>query len=136
MLFEYPEGNFTKYEAWIDLLIIVNHKDKKVFTGSDTTICKRGQTITSQMKLMTRWGWSKSKLIKFLKVLKKESMIDFKSTTKKTTITVINYIDYQDFEAIEGIKKDHRKTIESLQKDFKKTIKRLQKDTNNKDNTK
>ena len=129
----YPKNNFTKYEAWIDLLLMVNHKDNKVFNGVDTEICKRGETFTSQKKLMSRWGWSKSKLIKFLEVLRKEKMIEYKSCTKKTTLKVLNFVDYQDFESIEKLKKDHKKTVERLQKDFKKTLERLQKDTNNND---
>lgn len=135
----YPVDVFTKYEAWIDLLLMVNYSEQKVFTGSDMHLCNIGETITSQQKLMNRWGWSKSKLIKFLKVLEKDSMIAYKSDSKKTSIIVNNYEQYQDFGGIDEIKKDHKKTVESLQKDFKKTIeeltKRLQKDTNNKGNT-
>ena len=135
----YPIGIFTKYEAWIDLLLMVNHEEKKVFDGADMQSCEKGETITSQLKLMKKWSWSKSKLLKFLKVLKSDQMIDYRATTKKTTIKILNFHSYQDFEAISKIKKDHRKTVESLEKDYKKTIEdlteRLQKDTNNKDNT-
>jgi len=83
---------------------------------------------------MSRWGWSKSKLIKFIKVLEKDSMLVYKSDSKKTSIKLVNFIDYQDFEDIEKLKKDHRKTVESLQKDLKKSAESLQKATNNKEN--
>lgn len=128
----YPHDRpFTKYEAWVDLILMVNHSEKDVFSGEDLVKCKRGETITSQKKLMLRWSWSKSKLIKFLEVLKKDSMLTYKSDSKKTTIKLVNFIDYQDFEEIEKLKKDHRKTVESLQKDLKKLSERLQKATNN-----
>ena len=120
----YPsDRTFTKYEAWIDILLMVNHSDKKVFNGSDTEICESGQVFTSQKKLMSKWKWSKSKLISFLKVLEKEQMIVLETTTKKTIIKVVNFQLYQDF-----------KIIDKTKKDFKKTSKRLQKATNNNDN--
>jgi hypothetical protein len=131
----YPTNRiFTKYEAWIDLILSVNYSDKKVFFNEDIILCKQGEIITSQKKLMEKWKWSKSKLIKFLKVLKKESMIEYFSDSKKTTIKVLNYINYQDFEQVEKNKKDRKKTVESPQKDFKKTVESFQKDTNNKNN--
>lgn len=131
----YPlDRTFTKYEAWIDILLTVNHSDKKVFNGSDTEICEAGQIFTSQKKLMSKWKWSKSKLISFLKVLEKEQMIVLKTTTKKTTIKVVNFQSYQDFRGSDKIKKDRKKTAKRPQKDFKKTSKRLQKATNNNDN--
>jgi hypothetical protein len=124
----YPSNRaFTKFEAWIDIMLTVNHSDKDVLLGAELVKCNRGQKITSQAKLMKRWGWSKSKLLKFLDVLKSDSMINYKSDPKKTTITVLNYSGYQDFKKIEDIKKDYEKTIKDL-------TKRLEKDTNNNDN--
>jgi len=120
----YPSGRaFTKYEAWIDLLLMVNHKDKEVFHGEDLVVCKRGEVITSQQKLMNKWGWSKSKLIKFLSVLEKDRMLAQKRDSKKTTISIVNYIDYQSFMSDDEIKKDRRKTVERPQTDHKQEVK-------------
>lgn len=133
----YPKDIFTKYEAWIDLLLIINYEENKTFTGFDLEVCYPGETITSQQKLMKKWGWSKSKLLKFLEVLKKDHMLDFKSDNKKTTIKILNFKKYQDFAGIQKLKKDHKKTVEKLQKDYEKTIEdlteKLQKATNNKE---
>lgn len=113
---------FTKYEAWIDLLLMVNFEEKKVFIGEDLFDCKRGEIITSQLKLMKRWKWSKSKLLKFFNVLENDKMCAIKSDNKKTTINICNYINYQDFKNINKNKKTAIKTDDD-------TTKRLQKDT-------
>ena len=114
---------FSKFEAWVDILLSANHKDKKFLHGNQTIEVERGSFITSELKLMSRWGWSKTKLRAFLCLLENEQMIVKKSDNKKTTLTVVNYGLYQD-----------KETEEEPQKDFKKTSKEPQKDTNNNDN--
>ena len=119
----YPKDRiFTKYEAWIDLLLMVNFEEKKVFIGEDIFDCKRGEIITSQLKLMKRWKWSKSKLLKFFSVLENDKMCAIKSDNKKTAINICNYINYQDFKNISKNKKTTKKTVDD-------TTERLQKDT-------
>ena len=114
---------FSKLEAWFDILFMANHKDNKFILGNELMNVKRGSFITSELKLMERWKWSKSKVRSFLIILQKDKMIIKKSDNKKTTLTVLNYNDYQDF-----------KTTKEHQTDFKPTSKGLQKDTNNNDN--
>ena len=119
----YPTNRpFTKYEAWIDLLLMVNFEDKKVFIGEDLCDCLKGEIITSQLKLMNKWKWSKSKLLKFFSVLENDKMCAIKRDNKKTTIKLCNYINYQDFKEISKNKKTAKKTVDD-------TTERLQKDT-------
>lgn len=119
----YPKNRpFTKYEAWIDLLLTVNYEDKKVFSGEDLCDCSKGEIITSQLKLMNRWKWSKSKLLKFFSVLESDKMCAIKRDNKKTSIKLCNYINYQDFKEIAKKKKTAKKTVDD-------TTERLQKDT-------
>jgi hypothetical protein len=127
----YPQNReFTKFEAWIDLLLMVNHQDNKMYDGYDVELCKKGETITSLSKLMFKWKWSKSKLMRFLEVLKKDTMIDFFSDSKKTTIKVCNYTTYQDFRQIAEIKKTAKRPLT----DRRETADRPLTDTNNNDN--
>lgn len=86
---------FTKLEAWIDLLFEVNHKDNKFLLGSELVYVKRGSTITSKRKLSEKWKWSTNKVETFLKNLKVDGMLSYKSDTKKTVITIENYEKYQ-----------------------------------------
>ena len=62
---------FSKGQAWIDLIIMANHKDNKFPLGDKVVTVERGSLITSEVKLMERWGWSKSKVRLFLNQLQK-----------------------------------------------------------------
>ena len=97
----------TKFEAWIDLLLMANHKDKKINFGNNVITVKRGQKITSILDLSKRWKWSRDKVKNFLILLQNDSIIEFKSDNKKTTITIINYDTYQN----DNIQKRHQSDI-------------------------
>lgn len=114
---------FAKGQAWLDLLLLASHNDKEFLFGNQIVKNEVGSFITSELKLMERWGWSKTKVRAFLKLLQDEKMIVKKSDNKKTAITIVNYSVYADYE-----------TAKELQKDNKKTAKELQKDTINNDN--
>lgn len=86
---------YSKAEAWIDLLLSVNHTEAKVLIKSCVYHVKRGQTIMSLGTLSTRWNWNKSKTRRFLKFLESESMIELKNELKTTRVTICKYDDYQ-----------------------------------------
>lgn len=119
----WEERPFSKGQAWIDLLMSANHCDRKILLGNELIEVKAGSFITSELKLMDKWGWSKSKVRNFLDGLQSDGMIVKKSDKKKTTIIVENYSVYQDSQTTERPLEDHGKTTE-----------RPQKDTNNNDN--
>jgi len=86
---------FTKGQAWIDLILLVNHEDNEFLHGNQITMVKRGSRITSIKKLADRWGWSRKKVFDFLNVLEKEQMLVKNSNTKETLVTIVKYEDYQ-----------------------------------------
>lgn len=108
---------FSKFEAWIDMLMMANHKDNKFVLGNELVEVKRGQFVTSELKLMERWGWGKSKLRSFLEILEKDGMIVKISDRKKTTITICNYSVYQDVETENRPQTDHDQTDSRLSSD-------------------
>lgn len=114
---------FSKAEAWIDILLSANHTTTDVLLGNELINVQRGSFITSEVKLMKRWKWSKGKVRAFLLLLDTQHMVYKTTDTKKTTLTVVKYEDYQD-----------SKTAKGLRADFKQTSKRHQTDTNNNDN--
>jgi DNA-binding transcriptional regulator YhcF (GntR family) len=116
---------FTKFEAWIDLLLEVNHKDNKFMLGNDLIEVKRGQTITSIRQLCERWNWSNSKVTKFLKMLESDEMLKVKSDTKKTVITIDNYDIYQVQDTEETTDKRHTHDSEATQKHTNKNDKNV-----------
>lgn len=91
----WQEKPYDKAHAWLDLLLSANHQDKKIVFDSNLVDVKRGEFITSIRKLCERWGWSNSKVKKFLETLQLDGMITYKSDTKKTTINIVNYNVYQ-----------------------------------------
>lgn len=87
---------YCKAQAWIDLLMMANYEDKRImFEGQLITIGK-GQHMTSLTKLAERWGWSRSKVKRFLDVLKAEQMCNTERHSNGTLLTIVNYGDYQD----------------------------------------
>lgn len=86
---------FSKGQAWIDLILLANHEDRKVaFEGTLTTV-KRGQLLTSIRKLAVRWGWNTKTVRKFMTLLETDGMISAEYTTHGTTVTLIKYDDFQ-----------------------------------------
>lgn len=83
---------FDIRSAWIDLILMANHKDAKIFGGAAV---KRGDVNRSIMFLAERWRWSRGKVRRFLSKLVREQMVTVNSTTNGTTITLINYDKYQ-----------------------------------------
>ncbi len=114
---------FSKGQAWIDLLLLVNHDDNKTLIDGELVLVKRGQKITSIRKLADRWGWSRHKVDDFLKLLESDKMLEQNRDSKKTVISILNYSDYQDIQ-------NNKEPPKSHQRATKEPVK----DTNNNDN--
>ena len=107
------DRTFSRYEAWLDILMRVNHAEGKVTHNGSVETVLRGSTIWSMGGMEKHWKWSNSKLRAFLKRLENDGMIAAKSTTKKTYLTVINYDIYQDITKEEAPPKHHQSTTET-----------------------
>ena len=119
---------FDKRSAWIDILLMVNHKDKKFLLGNELVEVKAGERITSERKLAKKWNWSRTKVRSFLELLEKDGMIKtIKVPQKRTRLKVLNYSDYQGYE-------NQRKTSKKPVKNQSETSKEPQKNLNNNDN--
>lgn len=121
---------FSRYEAWLDLLMMASHKDTKFIHGNELIELEKGSFVTSELKLMERWNWGKSKLRNFLELLEKDGMIIKKSDRKKTTIAICNYSGYQDSESEAKPQTDYEQTIDKPSSD---TIKNEKNDKNAKE---
>ena len=116
---------FSKGQAWIDLLLLVNHTSKKTLIDGSLQEIERGQTITSVRKLCERWGWSNTKVRRFLKMLEADGMVKVKSDSKKTVINVVNYRVYQDSENEKTTVKRQQDDTETSQKHTNKNEKNV-----------
>lgn len=121
--FVWKDKPFSKGQAWIDLLLSVNHEDNKFLLGNELIMCERGSMVTSVRKLTERWGWSNTKTVNFLNLLESDEMIVQKKDTKKTVISIVKYDDYQNSE-------NTKNTVKRHESDTRATRER----TNNNDN--
>lgn len=106
---------FSKRDAWIDLLLLANHKDAKTtFDGKLITV-KRGQRLTSVRSLGERWMWGKTKVLNFLRLLESDKMIVRQADSRKTLITIVNYDKFQgsdiDSETLTRQSQDSHETV-------------------------
>ena len=88
---------FTKAQAWIDILCMVNYETGKVRISQD--------------KLSKRWQWKKSKVRYFLDYLKAEGMVNAEHSTannpkSRTEISVLQWDFYQSNDAGNSAKKN------------------------------
>ena len=82
-------------KAWLDLIFLMNFKDRKLIIDGQLKIIKRGQYFTSIRNLASRWEWSKDRVERFLKLLESDKMISRSRTPSGTLLTLIKYEDFQ-----------------------------------------
>lgn len=96
MEFRYsPESehrSFTKFEAYLDLLLIANHKNR--LCGD--VMVRRGQFYRTNQTLARRWNWPQLKVRRFKKQLKDAGVIDYPSKVKNIIpISICGYEEMQ-----------------------------------------
>lgn len=122
---------FSKYEAWLDLLMDANHQNNKFLFDGQLIEVNRGEFITSVRQLCERWGWSNTKVNRFLKMLEDDRMLIRKSDSKKTVITIVNYDFYQRYESKETTQKRQQNDAEASQKHTNNNDKTMNNNVNN-----
>jgi len=85
----------SKFEAWLIMLMEVNHSEQKVLMQGEFVLCKRGESLKSLDTWAKLFNWDKSKVRRFFKLLESDSMIVLKSTQKTTHLSICNYDSYQ-----------------------------------------
>lgn len=120
---------FTKAQAWIDLIGMANFADKTKFYKGAFQKVKRGQIITSQQSLANRWKWSRHRVSDFLRTLEGAAMVTTERTTHGTLLTVVNYGFYQDGGSTKGRKtgqpKDASGTFDGHRRDIQEESKEI-----------
>ena len=87
---------FSKLEAWIDMLMETQHRKEpeEVSIGMDILICYYGQSLKSLRTWAARWRWSPTKVKRFFSLLEKLNQISVKNETVTTRVTILNYSKY------------------------------------------
>ena len=83
--------SYSRFEAWIYLLLRATYNNQKVVLGADIYKLKSGEILTSQKKLCKQFKWGNSRLRTFLNLLEKDGMINVKTNSKLTHLTILNY---------------------------------------------
>jgi hypothetical protein len=86
---------FTRMQAWIDLLLIANHKESFFYIRGNKIVVGRGQIGMGAESLAKRWKWSRGKVERFLKQLENDHQIEQQKSFITTIISVCNYEEYQ-----------------------------------------
>jgi len=92
----YLSEKFTRSQAWIDLLIIANHKQGMYYLRGIKIIVNRGQIGWGIERLAKRWQWSRGKVERFLIDLENEKQIVRQKTNAISLISLVNYEIYQE----------------------------------------
>jgi hypothetical protein len=119
----------SRLEAWIDLLLIANHIDHKFLLGGSMVEAQRGEVITSELKLMERWRWSKAKVRRYIRCLVDEKMVIKKADNKKTSLLIMNWDIYQGPETAEEPRKNRGETGDDTADDTQSRMKKNEKKT-------
>ncbi|PDT74135.1 hypothetical protein [Bradyrhizobium sp. C9] len=90
---------YTEREAFQWLIGEAAYRSRKRNVAGSLVELQRGQLCASVRFMAQAWGWSKSRVDRFLKRLKTETMIGTENETRRGThpliITVCNYEKYQ-----------------------------------------
>lgn len=87
---------FSKAQAWIDLLLLTNHKTGHIrLRNGEIVQINRGECGWSMESLAKRWQWSRGKVKRFFDYLKNEKMIQQTDISNATVIKVLNYERFQ-----------------------------------------
>ena len=86
----------TRAEAWIDILLEARFDPNpdKVPIKDKILFCNYGESLKSLDTWAERWGWNKSKVRRFFKLLESDGQIVTVNETVTTRLTVCNYKDY------------------------------------------
>jgi hypothetical protein len=91
----FDQEPLSPFGAWIDLLLRANYDANEVCVKNNLILIPRGSTITSMVKLSTRWKRGRKWVSRFLNNLEKAKMITQKRDNRFTLITICNYSKFQ-----------------------------------------
>lgn len=132
---------FCKNMAWIDLLILANHKPGVIYKRGIKIDLDRGDVGYSYRELAKRWKWSVNKAARFIDLLRKNGKIGLKMNTgigtqngtQKNNVTacisILNYNKYQG----DGTQNE---TLNGTQTNTQTEHKRIQNNNDNNDKKK
>lgn len=111
---------FTKPQAWVDLIMLANHKPKLLVIRGIEIQVNRGQCAYSELSLTKRWKWSRNKIRRFFGILSRSGKIEQQKTNVTSLITILKYEEYQNTEHQKVHQKDTKRYTNKNEKNEKK----------------
>jgi hypothetical protein len=93
-LFFTEKREFSRFEAWLDLIRRANWQDGFMLIGNTSYVIKRGQVLASERQMAEWWGWSQKRVQTFLKLGVSEAMISIEKESVGSRITLCKYDSY------------------------------------------
>lgn len=91
----YFEEPFTKWQAWIDLLLLAAYEDRTFYVRGNPVQLKKGEIAQSTRVLRKRWKWSRAKVIRYLRALEMEHKVRPQKSNIINRIQIVNFQLYQ-----------------------------------------
>jgi hypothetical protein len=104
---------FCKNMAFIDLILLANHKDDHFYCHGMRVDVKRGEVGCGLLSLSKRWKWSIGKVVRFLGILEKDGKTE---NRKVGTITLVSILNYDKFQKKDAERKTNGKQTETNKK--------------------
>jgi hypothetical protein len=88
---------FTKWQAWVDLLMLANHKKRVVSIRGNMVTVLPGQVLAGERFLSERWKWSRGKVRRFMEYLSSETVhqIEPQKNNVCSLYSIVNWCEYQ-----------------------------------------
>ncbi|OGC76175.1 MAG: hypothetical protein A2Z27_05775 [candidate division Zixibacteria bacterium RBG_16_50_21] len=81
--------------AFIDLMLLASHRRREIVFDNQPIQLEEGEIISSQRGLGERWGWSHSKVNRYLKALQAVGLVQYQANSKMTRIRLCKWKSYQ-----------------------------------------
>ena len=123
---------FTRGQAWVDLVMLANHKPGYIRIAGQRIDVPRGSVGRGKEGLSKRWKWSRGKVNRFIKELENEGQISQKAVHRISLISICNYSEYQDDGTPDGTRdgtRDGHGTVHET--DTNKNVKNVKNGKNN-----
>lgn len=117
--------NYSRAEAFLDMIQTASFKASKRIIQGKLIHLDAGELVASERYLSERWGWSRTKVRKFIELLKGDGMLDQRKDQSETVLILVKYKDYA---AKDGMEKTGEDTDERPDEDQPETDERPEKD--------
>lgn len=88
------ERELSRFEAWLDMIQQAKFATETAMVEGRCLSVRRGDLVASVRYLAQRWRWSRSRVERFLNLLKEQAMIETRTETGVNVITLCNYEAY------------------------------------------